>query len=160
MSKKFLILCNIFWFNIKVMIFKRNRCNGMISNGSILPFPHVCSIRKTPTFGKSVKIIFIYIRVTFKYQRITLWQWPHTRNGMLFENGHQLELRRMHKQSSLFLSLKVETYCFVWGFCLDKVSVFFIITLLSLKLFLQCCSLIVQKLKFVLSLWRTVSCWY
>ena len=30
----------------------------------------------------------------------------------------------MHMQSSLFLSLKVDIYCFIWRSCLDKVSGF------------------------------------
>ena len=31
---------------------------------------------------------------------------------------------------SLFLSLRVEIYCFIWGSCLEKVSVFFLLLLL------------------------------
>ena len=80
-------------------------------------------------------------KLSLKYQRNILWQWLYTQNRMRFEKDLHLtswECTGNHKLS-LFLSLRVEIYCFIWGSCLEKVSVFFIINILSFILLLQSC---------------------
>ena len=80
-------------------------------------------------------------KLSLKYQRNILWQWLYTQNRMRFEKDIHLtswECTGNHKLS-LFLSLRVEIYCFIWGSCLEKVSVSFIINILSFILLLQSC---------------------
>ena len=63
---------------------------------------------------------------------------------------------------SLFLSLGVEIYCFIWGSCLEKVSVFFLLLLIYFPsyFFYKVVRNKCENWKFFFYLERTLNCWH